>query len=454
MCGICGGYLSREKVEEMLRLLYHRGPDARGIYCSDNLCLAHALLGIVGEGKQPFFGCNKGFVLVCNGRIYNHEELRKKLANHVFSTTSDNEVIIHLIEENFDGDLIKAVEKTLKQLDGDFAFAIAYKGKVAIARDFVGVKPLYFGNKAFASERKALWKINEKAEALLPGEILLFPDLVRKRVKVEYRKKIKNPLEELEKALVNAVEKRTRIEKFGILFSGGVDSFLIAKISQELERSFTLYSVAMRGSHDYKLRNLRFLNMKFREIKEEEIEDYARKVIYAIEEYDRMKVGVGIPTYIACEEAKKDGIGVILSGQGADELFAGYKRYLRSENLSEELKKDFENLYKVNLQRDEAIAMANSIEIRLPYLDSEVISIAFSLPEELKIKGKERKYILNKIARKRGIEIREKKAIQYSTGVEKALRKIAKRRNLSVEEYLRKLYNETFKKTKVANNFS
>lgn len=145
--------------------------DAQEIYCSDTLCLAHALLGIVGEGKQPFFGCNKGFVLVCNGEIYNYEELRKKLANHVFSTTSDNEVIIHLVEENFNRDLIKAIENTLKQLDGDFAFAIAYKGKVAIARDFVGVKPLYFGNNAFASERKALWKINEKAEALLPEPI-------------------------------------------------------------------------------------------------------------------------------------------------------------------------------------------------------------------------------------------------------------------------------------------
>lgn len=237
-------------------------------------------------------------------------------------------------------------------------------------------------------------------------------------------------------------------EKFGILFSAGLDSSLIAKICEDLGKKPTLYSVSMQGSQEIaqieKARKF-FNEVKIREVNIEEIESYARKVIAAINSSNAMHVGIGIPLYIACGEAKKDGHRLVLCGQGADELFAGYSRYLRmpKEVLKEALHRDVKELLEVNILRDLAIASANSVELGVPYLDSEVIKVAFSIPAELKIKNGARKYVLREVAKKRGlpefIYAREKKAVQYSTGVDKALRKLAKEKGKGAGEYLREI---------------
>jgi asparagine synthase (glutamine-hydrolysing) len=145
-----------------------------------------------------------------------------------------------------------------------------------------------------------------------------------------------------------------------------------------------------------------------------------------------------------------DGLKVVIAGQGADELFAGYRRYLRvsGAGLEEELLMDIERIAEVKLQRDDAIAMANSLELRVPYLDREVVGIALGLSADYKIKEGRRKHILRLVARKKGlpefIVERGKKAVQYSTGVEKALRMLAKENDNSVEGYLKSIYEELF----------
>lgn len=254
---------------------------------------------------------------------------------------------------------------------------------------------------------------------------------------------------ELDVAIAGAVARTIHCsEKFGILFSAGLDSSLIAKICEDLGKKSTLYSVGMKGCAELvqieKAREF-FNEIKVREINIDEIESYARKVIAAINSSSAMHVGIGIPLYIACEEAKKDRYKLVLLGQGADELFAGYNRYLRmsQDELEKALRSDLEELLKVNILRDIAIAGANSLELGVPYLDSEVVKVALSIPAELKIKDGIRKYILREVARKRGLPefvcVREKKAVQYSSGVDKALRKIAKEKGKSIEEYLRSL---------------
>ncbi|MDP6612799.1 MAG: asparagine synthase-related protein, partial [Candidatus Hydrothermarchaeota archaeon] len=307
----------------------------------------------------------------------------------------------------------------------------------------------------FASERKPLWSIGREAAALKPGRVISLGGKLEEGVDFRsYRRKVKKPVEELCDALTTAVEKRTWDVKVGLLFSGGLDSSLLAKIVEELGREAVLYTVGLNGCRDFeyaeKASDVFDFELKCRVIKEEDLADYARKVVYAIEEYNPMKVSVGIPLYAACEAAKKDGLKVVIAGQGADELFAGYKRYLRfsGDRLEEELLKDIERIAEVNLQRDDAIAMANSLELRVPYMDREVVGIAMGLPTNYKIKAGRRKHILRLAARKKGlpdfIVERGKKAVQYSTGVEKALRMLAKEKDKSVEGYLKSIYEELF----------
>ena len=393
-------------------------------------------------------GCNRGFSLSGIGAIYNYPELKRKLRHHNFSTNKEIELLLHLVEENYNGNLIETVENVVKLIEGDFAFGVRYGNEIVIARDPLGVVPIFYGKKSFSFKRRELWKNGEEAKTLKPGEVLNITNGEKKRVEMQYEKRtIENPVEELEVAIMNSIEKRTRnVGRYGIFFSGGLDSSILARFSEELEKNFSLFSVALRDSHDYKL--IKELSKDreiiFREIEMEELEGYVRKVIGCIESCDKLKVCIGIPTYIACEEAKKAGVKVVLSGLGADELFAGYKKYLYVEDLESALMRDFERMHTVNLERDTPIAIHHSLSIRFPFLDKEVISIAFSIPTDLKIREGKRKYILREITRRKGINIIEKKAIQYSTGVEKALRKIAKEKSTSLENYLKKTFNDIF----------
>lgn len=393
-------------------------------------------------------GCNKGFSLSGIGAIYNYPELKEKLRNHKFSTDKEIELVLHLVEENYNGNLVETVEDVVKLVEGDFAFGVRHGNEIVIARDPLGVVPIFYGRESFSFKRRELWKNGEEANTLKPGEVLNITNGEKRRVEMQYEKRtIENPVEELEVAIMNAIEKRTRnVGRYGIFFSGGLDSSILARFSEELEKNFSLFSVALRDSHDYKL--IKELSKDreiiFRKIEMEELEGYVKKVIECIESWDKLKVCVGIPTYVACEEAKKAGVKVVLSGQGADELFAGYKKYLYVEDLESALIRDFERMHTVNLERDTPIAIHHSLSMRLPFLDKKVISIAFSIPTDLKIREGKRKYILREIARRKGINIIEKKAIQYSTGVEKALRKIAKEKSTGLENYLRKTFNDIF----------
>lgn len=252
-------------------------------------------------------------------------------------------------------------------------------------------------------------------------------------------------ISKLEDALTEAVERLTRAGKIGIAVSG-IDSSLIAKICEELGRKAVLYSVCMEGSHD--AARVKELEKNFRsainviEICESDLETYAKKVMRTIRACDALSIGIEIPLYAACEAAKNDGIETMFLGQGADELFAGYHRYISMpyEKLGSELRRDFEAYRSKGFKKDSAIASANSLELRLPYLEEEVVKAAFETPVELKIKNGIRKYALREVAKRKGlgeIASREKKAIQYSSGVDKALRKLAKN---DLKEYLSEMY--------------
>jgi asparagine synthase (glutamine-hydrolysing) len=501
---------------KMLKAIEHRGPDGSGIYIDGNMDhnslehlkifqgnfgLGHNLLSIVGtEVSQPIN--REGFVLVANAEIYNFREIKKCIKDD-FKTDSDCEVIISAVKQFYNGSLVDAVKRSLEILDGDYAFAI-YDGKdCVVVRDPLGVKPVYYGEDhlkgvyGFASERKALWKIGiNDVHTLAPDHVLLngTPHRIREdhswnpikicsatadnscsikdskpsnKATSEFNSPLKHDFrgmnsdksdikDELKDLLIDSVEKRVRgLSEVGIIFSGGLDSSILAKISDDLGVMTTLYTAGFETSSDMIHAKKTALDMdlplKIKTLTVEDVKMYTELVINAIEEFNIMKLGVGMPSYIASEMAANDGLKVVMSGQGADEIFAGYHRYIqfyadKGENAQDDLIEDVSNLYHVNLQRDDAVTMANSTELRVPYLDLKLVDMALNIPMKYKMdKGDDglRKCILREIARDigvpSGIVRRPKKAAQYGSGIHKILvKKVLKNenyRNILEERY-------------------
>ncbi|GAA0128443.1 asparagine synthase (glutamine-hydrolyzing) [Methanococcus maripaludis] len=481
----------QKHVINMMKILKHRGPDYSGMMFDDEvlyfenfdditentetisrMAMGHNRLAIVGTAVQPIPNTDESIWIICNGEIYNHVELRDELSvEHEFKTDTDSEAIIHTYEDEL-----------VDVLDGDYAYAIYDKEKniIELRRDLMGVKPLYYIDTdeyfAFASEKKALYgllmEINEmdyksafnyNISRLNPNSRLIYEldenswyieeDL--EKVNPDYFEENDYELckNELETTILDSVLKRVKgLERVGIIYSGGVDSTLVSKLASE-NCDVTLYSVGSENSEDliYAERAAKDMGLKFRKkiILEDEFEEYVIKVAKAIDELDVMKLSVGIPIFAASEMAKEDGIKVVLSGQGADELFAGYNRYQRilnekgEEGLKNSIISDVFDIHKVNLERDDHCTMANGVELRVPFLDKFVIDVGLSIPVEYKIE-EPRKKILRDIASKYVpdyIAQRPKKAAQYGSGSEKMVYAVAKKHGYSKKE-INKFFEE------------
>ncbi|WP_423792472.1 asparagine synthase (glutamine-hydrolyzing) [Methanocaldococcus indicus] len=460
---------------DMMKILKHRGKDGSGLYVDDDvyyfkegldkdnlkldktffISFGHNRLAIVGRYLQPISNEDESLWVICNGEIYNYIEIMNELKEHTFKTDSDSEVILHLYED-----------KALYRLDGDYAYAIYDKKKniLILGRDRFGVKPLFYVDTdkyfAFSSERKALYHLlininkekkdldylNSKIKRLKPNSYLIYYldnlryEIIEKEIvknspelNISYNKAV----DYLDKILKKAVYKRVRgLDRVGVICSGGLDSSLIAYYSSKYVNT-TLYAVGTEDSEDLKyaqkLANYLNLELKTYIINENEFEEHLFKVVKALDDINLLNLSVGIPIYLSTKLAKEDKLKVVLSGQGADEIFGGYKRHENSENLKEELIKDIKNLYKVNLERDDHCSMANTIELRVPFLDSELVDFSLSLPESY-LKGELRKKILRDVAKKylpEDIALRPKKAAQYGTKSEKMIYKVAKKYGFS-----------------------
>lgn len=469
MCSIVGlqGNFKGNDLIKMLKVSKNRGPDASGVYLDDvkldidlntfsddneyNIGFGHNLLSIYDLDDrisliQPV--SNENLVLVFNGEIYNYNTIRNFLAKVGVDEeiTSDSEALIYLIDFFNKGDLVKAVQSALRLVDGDYSFAVWDGENLAISRDPLGVKPLFYavGDElcAFASSRDSLYEVGfSEVESLKPEHILFnWEDIAP--AQAIYEKFMEVDASKLGKLLKLSVSKRVEgLDKLGVIFSGGVDSSILARLLQVISYNkkldITLYAVGREGSKDldaakYAAEYLD-LPLKTQIIDEELIKQHIGEVVGAIGDDNLMKVGVGLTTYFATKTAADDGQKVVVSGQGADELFGGYNRYLKSfdeGNLDLEIREDISNMYHVNLERDDACAMLNSVELRLPFLDKSLVEYAINLPTKNKISGSGdalRKNILRKFAFNEGLDTeiayRPKKAAQYGTGIDKILRK-------------------------------
>jgi asparagine synthase (glutamine-hydrolysing) len=493
MCGIAGivsknGENVVPLVGTMLSCMINRGPDGAGLVADGHIikansiammqpqlqkmsgksALGHTRLAIVGGtcGAQPFSSCDGRLVLEHNGEIYNYKKIRKRLEkHHKFSTTTDSEVVVHLLEDHLrNNSLLGAIKRTVAELDGVYALAIQDKvtGETALVRDRIGVRQLYHADTgsyvAFASERKALWRIGirEPTKSILPGcamiispggklETFHVADPIPPKVKLTH-KTMKSAVEGYRKALIEAMEKRTQdFQRIGIIFSGGIDSVLIAYLAAKMVPEVVCYTGGVKGSHDIayarQIAERLGLKLKVAELDEEAVERLVPEVIRVIEDANAGQVEVALPVYSAVKLAHQDGMKVMLTGQGADELYGGYSWYAKVaekegyEKLRERMVEDLLLLYKETLEREDKITMAHSIELREPFLDSEVIRVALATELRLNVKGGNDilgKHVHRKLAQSLGIPkdiaYRVKEAAQHGSGMHDVIGAIARRR--------------------------
>ncbi len=342
--------------------------------------------------------------------------------------------------------------------------------EVILARDAVGVKQLYIDESeegvAFASEKKALWKIGMEGRRIPPGCIVKLGRPGRESkikikkvlgLKVRRGRRIENEeraLKAYQKSLVEAVKKRTEeLDRAGIIFSGGVDSVLVAKLASNFTE-VKCYTAGVEGSSDVEYARAAAERMGFelevRELNLRDVEKCLPEVIRAIEDRSFNQVEVAIPVYASVELASRD-VKVMLTGQGADELFGGYPWYrsilekLGRHEMENYMVKDLEMLYRETLEREDKITMAHSIELRVPYLDPGVIDTAFRIDSRLKVRDERDelgKYIHRLLACRLGVErsiaFRPKEAAQHGSGMHDVLVEIA-RKNGFDEELVREL---------------
>lgn len=469
MCSIVGlqGNFKGNDIVKMLKSSKFRGPDASGVFLDEirlninldefsddneyEMAFGHNLLSIYDTNERvsvPQPVSNDNLTLVFNGELYNFATIRN-LVNKVgvdAEITSDAEALVHLIDFYNKGDLLRAVQMTNMLIDGDYAYAVWDGENLAISRDQLGVKPLFYAQNGdlfgFASTKQALREVGLTDISTLKPEHILFNGEDISPTQAIYEKVYEGDVSKIDKLLRLSVSKRIdKLREVGVIFSGGVDSsylaLLLGEIAQNIPLKITLYAVGVKGSKDLEaaIKASKSLNLPLEicEVTEDMIRQALPHVVSAIGDDNLMKVGVGLTTYFATKMAARDGIRVAISGQGADEIFAGYKRYLKSfldDTLNAELREDISNMYHVNLERDDACSMLNGVELRLPFLDKALVELVLNIPDNKKIVSMHddmRKSFLRKLAFEDGLDYdiayRPKKAAQYGTGIDKILRK-------------------------------
>jgi len=425
MCGIVCAFDVKESTEtlrpqllEMSKKIRHRGPDWSGIYSDANAILAHERLAIVdpASGKQPLLSPDGKLILAANGEIYNHRELRKQFdGKYQFRTESDCEVILALYREKG--------AAFLDEMNGIFGFAIydTERDEYFIARDHMGIIPLYMGwdqNGTFyvASELKALEGTCTKIELFPPGHYLHSADGELKqwysRDWMEYDavKENETSIQEIKEALEAAVHRQLMSDvPYGVLLSGGLDSSVTSAIAKKyaqkrIESGDTAdawwpqlhsFSVGLDGSPDLAAAQkvADHIGTIHHEIKFtiQEGLDAIKDVIYNLETYDITTIRASTPMYLMARVIKSMGIKMVLSGEGADELFGGYLYFHKAPNdkeFHEETVRKLSKLYMYDCLRANKSLAAWGIEGRVPFLDKEFMDVAMRInPKDKMING-------------------------------------------------------------------
>ncbi len=435
MCGIvCAFDLKisaqelRPKVLKMSKRVRHRGPDWSGIYCGEKAIIAHERLSIVDpeSGGQPLYSKDRKLILGVNGEIYNHRDIRKRYeGEYEFLTGSDCEVILALYRDK--------KEKFLDEMNGIFAFALYDEENDAylIARDHIGIIPLYmgwdgYGNFYVGSELKALEGYCNKIQEFPPAHYLYSKNGEIKRWYnrewTEYENVKDNPanIQELGQALEDAVHRQLMSDvPYGVLLSGGLDSSITSALAKKYSGKrveendlkdawwpqLHSFVIGLEGSPDLAAAKkvAEYIGTVHHEINYtiQEGLDAIRDVIYHIETYDVTTVRASTPMYMLARVIKSMGIKMVLTGEGADEIFGGYLYFHKAPNAEEFHKESVRKVSRLNmydcLRANKSLA-AWGVEGRVPFLDKEFIDVAmrFNPEEKMAKNGRMEKYVLRK----------------------------------------------------------
>lgn len=435
MCGFVGAFELKVQAQElrpqvltMSRRIRHRGPDWSGIFACDKAILAHERLSIVDpeSGQQPLYSKDGNLVLAVNGEIYNHMEIRHRIGDsYEFLTHSDCEVILALYREKG--------PDFLEDLNGIFAFCLYDKEKdvYMVARDHIGIIPMYQGwdkngNYFVASELKALEGFCNKIEEFLPGKYYYSPDgevktwYVRDWTSYDAVKDNGCDIAVLRKALEDAVQRQLMSDvPYGVLLSGGLDSSVISAIAKKYaafrvesnnhEEAYWpqlhSFAVGLIGSPDLAAAkkvadHIGTIHHEIHFTVQEGL-DAIRDVIYHLETYDVTTVRASTPMYLLSRVIKSMGVKMVLSGEGADEVFGGYLYFHKAPNAKEFHEETVRKLSKLHLYdclRANKSLAAWGVEGRVPFLDKEFLDVAMRInPEEKMAKnGRMEKWVVRK----------------------------------------------------------
>ena len=435
MCGIIGVFdlkvdsrVLRPQVLDMSKKVRHRGPDWSGIYCGEKALIAHERLSIVDpqSGRQPLYSQDRKLVLGVNGEIYNHRDIRARYKDkYHFMTQSDCEVILALYQDKG--------KDFLEDLNGIFAFVLydEINNRYLAARDHIGIIPLYMGwdalgNFYFSSELKALEGICKRIEVFPPGHYFYSEEAELKKwytrdwTSFDAVRENQSDIPALRYALERAVHRQLMSDvPYGVLLSGGLDSSIISAVARKFAAhrietddeqeawwpQLHSFAIGLEGSPDLAAAqkvadHIGTIHHEIHFTVQEGL-DALRDVIYFLETYDVTTVRASTPMYLMARVIKSMGVKMVLSGEGADEVFGGYLYFHKAPNAKafhDETIRKLDKLHLYDCLRANKSLAAWGVEGRVPFLDKEFLDIAMRLnPEDKMAKnGKMEKWILRK----------------------------------------------------------
>jgi asparagine synthase (glutamine-hydrolysing) len=461
------------KVLEVLKEFSPEQPLHFGIVSSRKSILDKSfnLLGRQSLDSSTAVGCVSSRSVAKGYEFLHLDDAALVLHGKVYSPPSKEAVLQQLAKEPQHCETI--LQTLMKQADGDYAFFMLREGWITAGRDPVGVQPLYYGENqdiaAVATIRKALWKLGiENPVSFPPGNLAFingegFQFKPVKALSFPQPKPItlEKAAENLQALIEESIKRRTHdVSEVAVAFSGGLDSSLVAYLASKLGLKVTLLHVSMENEAETEeaiaASELLNLPLQMHLYKDSDVEKTLPKVVELIEEADPIKASIGLPFYWVAEEAAEAGFHVVLAGQGADELFGGYQRYVTeyckegSEKVLKTMFHDVVNIHLSNLERDLKVTGYHDVELRMPFASFEVVEFAVGLPIECKIEPSPntlRKLVLRKAALNAGmpssIANKPKKALQYSTGINDAVKRIARKYGETVIDYIEELYEQS-----------
>ncbi len=444
------------KGSEVINVITPRLPEKQELQQSQSETVSSAAIGIVASDKEPKISETGNGAIAFHGSIYSPPSSRPPPAIFAEKALKGPE---------------RAIEKLLRDFEGDFFAVIAEPERIIAGRDPMGVQPLYYGESAvyaaIGTNRKVLWKLGmNEPRSFPPGHLGVITNngFEFNPIKtLAYSEPIQSTVDAAADELVGILERTIcvrvqNVKELAVAFSGGLDSSIIAFLAKKLGANVHLVHVGLEGQRETEEAKIAAsslnLPISIHLFRERDVASIVAKVVELVEEPDPVKAAIGIPIYWAAQKSAEAGLKVLFTGQGADELFGGYHRYFEQFRLQGEEKtrkimyNDTVKIHEDNLERDQKICNFHHVELRLPFASYEMAEFAVGLPVELKI-GYEmdsRKLVLRRAAERMGLPTRiarkPKKALQYSTGVGSILKKLAREQNTTTGHYVKRIFDD------------